>query len=166
MRNVEETTLAETRPSKSWSFYAVTALRLVFGYLVAVAAAALVFAVLLQWLPSFHGPHTPHGGTTDMFEKIMELAIMCFVLGAMFGLPYTILGSIAFWYFLPRKAFLFFIIGAFCPTAAMLTMELILSARLWWETPLVLCSLPAGLVAAYFYGAIGFARGFGRWSFP
>ena len=87
-------------------------------------------------------------------------------MGAIFGLPYTILGSLAFWFLLPRKAPVFLLIGTFCPLAALLTMDLIGGGSFWWwEAPFVLLSLPAGLVAAYLYGAVGFAQGFGRWRF-
>jgi len=135
------------------------------GYILAVAAGSIILAVLLQFAPNFEMPHLPHGGTTVLFDKIMELTTLSFLLGSVFGLPYTILGSLAFWFLLPRRTVIFLLIGTFCPTGALVTMGLFLDGALWWEVEFVLMTLPAGLAASYVYGAIGFRQGFGRWRF-
>lgn len=145
----------------SWAGYLLVAARFVAGYILAVGAGAIVFALLLQLPPHFEAPHFPHSSTS-----ILELMILCFVLGAIFGLPYTILGSLTFRFLLPRKTPVFLLIGIFCPMGALLTMDLIGRGSFWWwEAPFVLLSLPAGLIAAYVYGAVGFGQGFGRWRF-
>jgi hypothetical protein len=140
--------------------YARVAARLVLGYVLAIGAGSVVFALLLQLPPDFENPHLPHSATTTV-----QLMVVCFVLGGIFGLPYTILGSLGFWFLLPRRTPIFLVIGAFCPLAALQTLELFSGGTLRWEITVTLLSIPAGLIAAYFYGAVGFGRGFGRWRF-
>jgi hypothetical protein len=152
-------------PPKSVRAYIWSVGRFALGYILAVAAGAIIIAVLLELMSNFEALHFPHGGTPEMFDKIFELIALCFVLGAMFGLPYTILGSLAFWFLLPRERLVFLLIGTFCPLGALLTMSLVFQEILGLETAVVLSSLPAGLIAAYVYGAIGFSQGFGRWRF-
>jgi len=137
--------------------------RLALGYVVAVAAGAVVFAALLHLAPNFEAPHLPHSSTT-----VLELMIICFVLGLIFGMPYTIVGSLSFWFLLPHKTAIFLLIGTLCPTAALFTMWLTMGQTLWWDREMaetISLSLPAGLLATYFYGAIGFGQGFRRWRF-
>jgi hypothetical protein len=145
--------------------YIWIAIRLALGYVLAVAVGAVVLATSLEVLSNFQGLRWPHGGTTNIFERIVELAMLSFVLGAMFGLPYTIVGSLVFWFRLPRRATIFLLIGTFCPIGALLTMSPVFRDMIWLDAPILLFSLPAGLAAAYVYGAIGFARGFGIWRF-
>jgi hypothetical protein len=140
--------------------YVWIAARLVLGYVLAIGAGSIVFALLLQLPPDFENPHLPHSATTTA-----QLMVACFVLGGIFGLPYTILGSLGFWFLLPRRTPIFLLIGAFCPLAALFTLELFSGGTLRWETTVSLLSLPAGLVATYFYGAVGFGRGLRRWRF-
>ena len=149
--------------------YLWIAARLVLGYALAVATGAIVLTLLLQLSPDFETPHLPHSSTSAL-----ELMMICAVLGAIFGLPYATLGSLAFWFLLPRKAPVFLLIGTFCPIGALLTMELILGSATWLYAPMVLLnlpapivlfSLPAGLIAAYVYGAVGFGQGLRHWRF-
>jgi len=140
--------------------YIWVALRLLLGYVLAIAAGSVVFALLLQLPSDVESPYTPHSATTTA-----QLMVACFVLGGIFGLPYTILGSLGFWFLLPRRTPVFLVIGAFCPLAALFTLELFSGGSLRWETTVSLLSLPAGLAATYFYGAVGFGQGFGRWRF-
>ena len=155
----------ETKPAAGtrWSRLVIWGARLVLGYVVAVAAGAVAFAVLLQFAPNFEAPHLPHGSTS-----VPELMIFCFALGLVFGLPYTIVGSVSFWFLLPRRPAIFLLIGTFCPTAALFTMWLTMAQTLWWDREMaetILLSLPAGLLAAFLYGAIGFGQGFRHWRF-
>lgn len=140
--------------------YLWIAARLVLGYALAIISGAIVLSLLLQLPADFENPHLPHSSTTTM-----ELMMICATLGAIFGLPYAILGSLAFWFLLPRRAPIFLLIGAFCPIGALLTMDLVSWSTPSWEKTIILLSIPAGLVAAYFYGAVGFGRGFGQWRF-
>lgn len=131
--------------------------RFVLGYVIAVSAGAVVFTVLFE--AAFDGN----------FDQLDKQTILYFVLGLVFGLPYTILGSLAFHNILPRNAGSFMLTGTLCPVAAILLFDIVI--RSFPGTPLTaaqlfgtcLVSLPSGLIAAYLYGAIGFGFGFGRW---
>jgi hypothetical protein len=140
--------------------YLLAAARLALGYFLAIVSGAIVLSLLLQLQANFENPHLPHSSTTTV-----DMIFISAALGAIFGLPYTILGSLAFWFLLPRQTAVFLLIGAFCPIGALLTMDLVFWNTPSWETAIVLCSIPAGLVATYFYGAVGFGQGFGRWRF-
>jgi hypothetical protein len=149
-----------SRTPRSLGAYLWPAARFLLGYALAIIAGAIVLPLLLQLPPYFENPHLPHSSTSTV-----ELMIVCAVLGAIFAPPYTILGSLAFWFLLPRKTLIFLLIGAFCPIGALLTMDLVFWNKPSWDTAIVLSSIPAGLTAAYFYGAVGFGQGFGRWRF-
>lgn len=140
--------------------YLWMAARLVLGYALAIVSGAIVLALLLQLPADFENPHLPHSSTTTV-----ELTMICAILGAIFGLPYATFGSLAFWFLLPRRTPIFLLIGAFCPIGALLMMDLVFWNTPSWETAIILLSIPAGLVATYFYGAVGFGQGFGRWRF-
>ena len=148
-----------------WQRRALILIRFVVGYFVAVAAGALVLAVLLRTLSNFSVQGPMHGRIADLFGNIFGVAATSFELGAFFGLPYTVIGSLIFWFLLPRRAPLFLLIGMFCPIAALLTMSLAFQKIVGLESAIVLSSLPAGLVAAYLFGAIAFGQGFRNWRF-
>jgi hypothetical protein len=149
-----------SRTPRAVSAYLWPAARFVLGYALAIISGAIALPLLLQLQASFENPHLPHSSTSTT-----ELMIVSAILGAIFAPPYTILGSLAFWYLLPRRTLVFLLIGAFCPLGALLTMDLVFWNRPSWDMAIILSSIPAGLVAAYFYGAVGFGQGFGRWRF-
>lgn len=141
------------------------AAQLLLGYILAITSGSIVFATLLQLVPGSGASSTQQLSAAGHVEKIIELATLCFIMGGVFGVPYTVLGSLAFWFLLPRKAAIFFLIGVFCPMAAFVTMGFFLDSGLWGDIPFFLLTLPAGLIATYFYGAVGFGQGLGRWRF-
>lgn len=129
-------------------------IRLLLGYLIAVGAGAVIFTIIYQMV--FDGG----------LDQLAKGTTLFFVLGLIFGLPYTILGSLAFWRLMPRTAWNFMLTGTFCPVATIFLFNILapggaLTAPQFLGICLV--SLPSGPVAAYLYGAIGFGFGFGRW---
>lgn len=60
--------------------------RLLLGYMAAVAAGAILFAILLQWTSAV-------GRMTA--GQAAEVAIICFVFGLMFAAPYTVIACVA-----------------------------------------------------------------------
>ena len=86
--------------------------------------------------------------------------------GAVFGIPYTLIGLALFRYLLPRNKATFLAVGALCPAAAIFTVGLVLGGQLWLGPEMIrmtVFTLPSGLAAAYLFGAIGLGHGFGRW---
>ena len=149
----------------SWSGYLLVAGRFVAGYVMAVAVGAIVFSVVAHIVPDM--PLLPDPMQDDPLGSIGQTALMYFIFGTVFGIPYTVLGSAAFWFWTRRSPALFLLIGTLCPAAAILLMFStmgFLSAE-WPMFKLLLVTLPAGLAATYIYGAIGFGQGFGRWRF-
>jgi hypothetical protein len=143
--------------------YVAAAGRLVAGYILAVAAGAIVFALIAHAVPDM--PLLPDPVKDDPLLSLWQTAFMYFIFGLVFGIPYTILGSLAFWFLLRRRALWFLVLGTLCPAAAILLMFSTMGAisadgRM---AKLLLVTLPAGLAATYVYGAIGFGFGFGRW---
>jgi hypothetical protein len=137
--------------------------RLAAGYLLAVAVGAIVFALIAHAVPDM--PLLPDPIKDDPILSIWQTAFMYFIFGLVFGIPCTLLGSLAFWFLLRRRAVWFLVLGTLCPAAAILLMFSMMGAisadgRM---AKLLLVTLPAGLAASYVYGAIGFGFGFGRW---
>jgi hypothetical protein len=139
--------------------------RFVAGYVLAVGIGAIVFAVLAHVVPDL--PLQPDPVEGDPWLTISQTSLMYFILGLVFGIPYTVLGSLAFRFWLPRTTLTFLAHGMLCPAAAiLLTLSLLGGISFDWRMlKLLLVTLPAGLTAAYVFGAIGFGRGFGRWRF-
>lgn len=147
----------------SWSAYLAIAARFIAGYVLAVAVGSIVFAVVAYLVPDM--PLLPDPIENDIIGSIGQIALMYFILGAVFAIPYTVLGSLAFWFWLPRRPYLFLALGTLCPAAAIILMFSMIGGLLmeWRMLKLLLVTLPAGLAATYVYGAIGFGWGFGRW---
>jgi len=155
--------LEQTPSPISWSTYFGIAARFVAGYVLAVAFGAIVFAVLAHLVPEM--PLLPDPIENDLLGSIGQIALMYFIFGTVFAIPYTVLGSLAFWFWLPRKPYWFLALGTLCPAAAIILMFSVIGGLLmeWRMLKLLLVTLPAGLAASYVYGAIGFGWGFGRW---
>lgn len=159
---------APVAPDK-WTYLRILGIgaRILVGYILSVAAGALIFAVIGDFvLP----------GKVDMFlmplgewlKRTVDGAMMFFMLGLVFGIPYTIFGVAAWYYLLPRTKTAFLAVGAFCPGAAIFTLGLTLGGTLWFDPEMIrmiVVTIPSGLAAAYIFGAIGMGYGFGRWRF-
>lgn len=147
----------------SWSTYIGIAGRFVTGYILAVAVGAIVFAVVAHLVPDM--PLLPDPIENDRLASIGQVALMYFILGAVFAIPYTVLGSLVFWFWMPRKPYWFLVVGTLCPAAAIILMLSMIGGVWsdWRMLKLLVVTLPAGLAATYVYGAIGFGWGFGRW---
>ena len=94
---------AERGPSpadESWAGYLLVAGRHVLGYLLAVSAGSVIFAVMANVLPSV--VYRPDPDPSGLIASIGEAALMYFMLGTVFGIPYTVLGTVAFRLWLPR----------------------------------------------------------------
>lgn len=143
--------------------YAAIAGRLIAGYLLAVVAGAVVFALVAHAVPDM--PFLPDPIKDDPILSLWQTAFMYFIFGLVFGIPYTILGSLAFWFLLRRCVLWFLVLGTLCPAAAILLMFSMMGAVSadMQLAKLLLVTLPAGLAATYVYGAVGFGFGFGRW---
>lgn len=140
--------------------YISAAGRLVLGYVLAVAAGAVVFAALLQLTSPY--------SSGSMVSSILELALICFALGLIYALPYTLIASLLLRFVLPKSVPVFFVLGTLCPAAAIVSAQMGLGGVVWpaGETAkMLLLTVPAGLLATYLFGAIGFGFGFGRWRF-
>lgn len=152
-------------PARTWLHYLGLAARFVAGYLIAVAAGAIIFAILSDFvLPGAVNP--PQRSISEWLDRTSSASVMFFLLGAVFGIPYTLVGLAAFRYLLPHNMATFLIVGAFCPGAAIFTLGLVLGGKVWIDPEIVrmtVFTMPSGLVAAYLFGAIGLGYGFGRW---
>jgi hypothetical protein len=153
------TTSLPARNSKI-GFLLVSA-RFVAGYLVAVALGAILFvlttAVLFSW-----------GAMPQAGALMANAALEYFMFGAVLGIPYAVVGTIAFRFWLPRTQTVFLLLGMFCPASAALLLMAFGGGLRWidWQFFVILAlTTPAGLAAAYVYGAIGMGYGFGRWRF-
>lgn len=140
--------------------------RLLFGYLLAVAVGAVMFVALVHVAGGTE--YQPDSTGLGLRQDLGMNVAFYFVTGALFGLPYTVAGTIAFVLWLPKSKSIFLLLGSLCPAAAaFLTMvavgylHVVNAAFLTF----VLLTVPAGLAAAYVYGAIGMGWGFGRWRF-
>ena len=157
--------LSPSRANAGWTGYLLIAGRFVAGYILAVGVGAIVFAILAHIVPAM--PMLPDPIENDLLLTIGQTAFMYFLFGVVFGIPYTLLGSLVFWFWLPRRTWYFLALGALCPAAAvMLMLSMVGGISFDWKMlEFLLITLPAGLAAAYVYGAIGFGWGFGRWRF-
>jgi hypothetical protein len=147
-------------------WWARAGLRLLFGYVLGVSAGVVVFMATLPLAGGtiFRPDETGLGPIAD----ILLNAAFYFYIGAVFGLPYAIIATIVFMRWLPRSMPLFLLLGALCPTASVLLMLTAIDG--WWllDRQLVTfltLTLPAGLAAAYVFGAIGMGWGFRQWRF-
>lgn len=154
---------APTPADASWTGYLFVAARFVAGYLAAVAAGAIVFAAVAHVVPAM--PYLPDPIEGDPLLSVGQTTFMYFVLGLVFGIPYTIVGSIAVKLWLPSTQLSFLAVGMLCPASAVLLVFSMLGGVSvdWKMLELLLVTLPAGLAAAYIFGAVGFGRGFARW---
>lgn len=145
--------------------YVLIAGRFVVGYVLAVGVGALVFAIIAYIVPGMSLQPDPI--ESDPLRTIGQTAFMYFILGLVFGIPYTVLGSLAFRFWLPRTMPSFLVLGTPCPAVAIILMLSMMDGISldWRMARLLLVTLPAGLAATYVYGAIGFGQGFGRWRF-
>jgi hypothetical protein len=139
-------------------------LRLMLGYVLAVAAGSVIFALLFPYaVPTALPPHS----TDEWFKGTLSVTITTFILGFLFGLPYTMLSLLAFRSVLPRSMPVFLLVGALCPSAAIVTLGLLLGGIAGWidaeKFRIMIFSLPSGLMGAYLFGAVGLGFGFGRW---
>lgn len=152
------TTQAPNKPAMPFRL-----LRLVLGYIIAVAAGSILFALVFPIaVPDVPAPHS----FEEWLNSTLGMVVTTFVLGFPFGLPYTLLGLIAFRSVLPRTMPVFLAVGALCPAAAIATLGLVFGLRGWFNAEkfwIMVFSLPSGLVAAYLFGAIGLGFGFRRW---
>jgi hypothetical protein len=143
-----------------------TGLRLLFGYLAAVLTGAVVFMLTIATSGRTGlGPDSTDLGLTA--DVLLNVAFYAYI-GGVFGLPYTILATIAFVRWLPRSMPLFLLLGALCPMVSVLLTMAALDVLWYLDTQFVtvlLLTLPAGLAAAYVLGALGMGWGFGRWRF-
>ena len=134
--------------------YVLAGARLLLGYVAAVAAGAILFSAIIEWSSS----------TGTSAGKFAELAVICFVLGLMFALPYTVAACLALKFLLPRNRLVFMIVGTLCPAATIFTAQFVFDATLWptRETvKILLMTIPVGLAATWIFGAVGL----GRWRF-
>lgn len=152
-------------PARTWLRYLSLAARFVAGYLIAVAAGAVIFAVIADFvLPGAASP--PQRGFAEWLAITANASVMFFLLGSVFGIPYTLIGLVLFRFVLPRNTATFLIVGALCPGAAIFTVGLVLGGKVWIDPEIVrmtVFTLPSGLAAAYLFGAIGLGYGFGLW---
>jgi hypothetical protein len=152
-------------PARTWLRYLGLAARFVVGYLIAVAAGAIVFAVIADFvLPGAASP--PQRSFAEWLTSTANASAMFFLLGSVFGVPYTLIGLVLFRFLLPRDMATFLIVGALCPGAAIFTVGLVLGGQVWIDPEIVrmtIVTLPSGLAAAYLFGAIGLGYGFGAW---
>jgi hypothetical protein len=152
-------------PARTWLRYLGLAARFVAGYLIAVAAGAIIFAAIADFvLPGAVNP--PQRSFAEWLASTANASVSFFLLGTIFGIPYTLIGLVLFRYLLPRNMATFLIVGALCPGAAIFTLGLVLGGRIWIDPEMVrmtVVTLPSGLAAAYLFGAIGLGYGFGRW---
>ena len=131
--------------------YVVVGVRLLLGYVAAVAAGAILFSALVEW----------NSSTSASASKFVELAIICFVLGLMFALPYTVAACLALKFILPRNAVVFTAVGMLCPAAAIFTAQFVFDSTIWptRETlKILLMTIPVGLAATWIFGAVGLGR--------
>jgi hypothetical protein len=163
MLEADQVTAAVDRRPAAWLR---TGLRLLLGYLVAVAAGAVVFMLTTAASGSTGlGPDSTDLGLTA--DLALNLAFYAYI-GGVFGLPYTILATIAFLRWLPRSMPLYLLLGALCPTVSVLITMAALDALWYLDAQFVtvlLLTLPAGIAAAYVLGAVGMGWGFRRWRF-
>ena len=144
----------EEADTRSVGGYVSAAARLLLGYIAAVAAGAILFAALVEWSSS----------TSASASKFVELALICFVLGLVFALPYTVAACLALKFLLPRNWLVFMAAGTLCPAATIFTAQFVFDATLWptRETlKILLMTIPVGIVATWIFGAVGL----GRWRF-
>lgn len=146
--------------------WARAGLRLLFGYLLAVASGVIVFMATLPLAggTGFRPDETGLGLVSDVLMN----ASFYFVVGALFGLPYTVVGTTIFLRWLPKSRPVFLLVGMLCPAAAALLTMAAMNALQFVNGEFLffmLLTLPAGLAAAYVFGAIGMGWGFGRWRF-
>ena len=155
-------------PAKTFLGVTGAVLRFIAGYIIAVAVGAILFSIMTYFFGAGWAPDAPPVELAEVLNRIWGGFVMFFVLGLLFGLPYTIIGSLLFRFALPRNAVSFMIIGTLCPIVAIFTMGAFLGGTFWWGPEMVKMffqTLPSGLAATYLFGAIGFGLGFRRWRF-
>jgi hypothetical protein len=155
-------------PAKTFLGIAGTVLRFIAGYIIAVAVGAVLFSIITYLFGAGRAPDAPPVEIAEALGRIWGGFVMFFVLGLLFGLPYTIIASLLFKFVLPRNAVSFMIIGTLCPVVAIFTMGAFLGGTFWWGPEMLAMffqTLPSGLAATYLFGAIGFGLGFRRWRF-
>lgn len=160
--------MLEPTPRPTLRGLTIAVLRFVAGYIIAVAVGAILFSAMTYFIGEGRAPDAPPVEFAEALDRICGGFVMFFVLGLLFGLPYTIIGSLLFRFALPRNAVSFMIIGTLCPVVAIFTMGALLGGTFWWGPEMVkmfFMTLPAGLAATYLFGAIGFGLGFRRWRF-
>lgn len=139
---------------------------MLFGYLLGVAAGVVVF---MATLPLAGGTiFRPDGTGLGPIADILMNAAFYFCIGSLFGLPYTVLGTVVFFKWMPRSMRVFLLVGMLCPTASALLMMTMFDALSFIDRQFViflLLTFPAGFAAAYVFGATGMGWGFGRWRF-
>ncbi|MDO6964423.1 hypothetical protein [Rhizobium alvei] len=153
-------TTNETRaPAKSR-----VVIRRLIGYLLAVAVGYAIFVFMWRVWPG--NPLEPHQTSYILSELSVPYQLLSdYLTAAIFGIPYTVLGIVAVKQLWPHSRLAFLVTGMFCPAVSLvlffgwngLTTFIDDAAGLFLLTP------PAGLAAAYIFGAIGMGYGFGRW---
>jgi hypothetical protein len=144
------------------------AFRLSLGYILAISAGIIVYFIEIFAIEAFSEHHIPKISFSDI-----DHFSFFFTFAAPFALPFTIVASLALHFLAPRRILPFLIVGSFCPivawTIASNMMINIHKGHSDWLLALGdafseshMLVLP-GLLAAYFYGAIGFGYGFRRW---
>ena len=89
-------------PARTWLRYLGLAARFVAGYLIAVAAGAIIFAAIADFvLPGAVNP--PQRSFAEWLASTANASVSFFLLGTIFGIPYTLIGLVLFRYLLPRN---------------------------------------------------------------
>lgn len=159
-------TVPTSPPDRKWLGYLFIIGRLLLGYVIAVAAGAIIFAIIGDYALGAPNPHPR--SLTEWMDATANTSMMLFLLGLIFAIPYTVIGMLVCRYLLPRSMAIFLAAGALCPGAAIFTMGVVLGDTFWFGPEMVkmiALTIPSGLAAAYLFGAIGLGYGFGRWRF-
>jgi hypothetical protein len=142
--------------------------RFVLGYVAAIGVGALLFALVECFFPEGFPFEKPPTALDAIARQIWEIWVFGFVFGGISAVPYTIVGALVFRFLLPQHWIAFMIAGMLCPMIAIMTLNVFLGGGMSVTSGLahvVWTTLPAGVVATYLFGAIGFGLGFGRWRF-
>lgn len=130
---------------------------LMLAYVLAVTSGSIVYSLTLCMVAQF----LMH--RADAWGYFFLVVFASFAAGTVFGIPYTVAFTL-----MVRKCRLygkivFIFIGMFGPSTAILLLMQEVSRD---TVQMMFLSLPAGIVSAWIYGAIGFGFGFRSWPEP
>ena len=123
--------------------------RYIVGYLIAVGVASFLFAAITYLFPYIGYSGRPT--LSDLAYHIANATGVVFVIGTVFGIPYTVLATIAFKRWLPKSMALFLLLGTLAPIAAALLLVMLIDGgglMGWNLVETLLPALPAGLAGA------------------